>query len=137
MKKLCAFTVLTAMLFLLGCNNSELVNCQQENQSLQSNISLMQQELAAAKSAVEKKDKTIEDLRSENVQMQTKAMESIRTMMERQAAKDQEIKDKLAAAQQQNSELQKQLEQLKAELNQARQQPSPAAPAAEQPAAVQ
>ena len=110
--------MLSSVLFLIGCENSELVNCQEENQAMLSNVSLLQQDLNAAKAAVEKKDKTIEDLQSENVQMQTKAMESIKTMMEKQAVKDQELKDKLAVATKQNTELKNQLEQTKAQLDQ-------------------
>lgn len=122
MKKAFSILAFFGLLFAVGCENPELMNCQQENQTLQSNVLLMQQELAATKAAVDKKDKTIEDLRSENVLMQTKAMESIRTMMEKQAAQDQELKEKLTAAQQQNKDLQQQLEKTKAEISQAQQQ---------------
>lgn len=142
MKTLCAVAVLSTML-LAGCGNSELKNCQQENQTLQSNVKLLQQELLAAKEAVSAKDKTIQDLQSENVQMQTKAMESIKTMMEKQAAKDQELKDKFAVAQKQAADLQMQLDQTKAQLSQtqaerdqAQQQLKTAAPAG-QPAPAQ
>jgi chromosome segregation ATPase len=137
MKKVCAVAVLSSVLFLMGCGNSKLDKCRQEKESLQSNVSLLQQEALAAKEAVAKKDKTIEDLRSENTQMQTQAMESIKTMMEKQAAKDKEVKDKLTAAQQQIADLQKQLDQAKTERDQAVQQlKTPAAPAA-QPAVTQ
>lgn len=126
MQKLCTIVTLTIVLFLLGCGKSELANCQQENQTLQSSISLMQQEIAAAKSAVEKKDKTIEDLRAENLQMQTKAMEGIQTMMAKQDARDKEMKAKLATAEQQNKDLQQQIEQLKTQLQEAEQKQVPA-----------
>jgi chromosome segregation ATPase len=105
MKKLFAVLMLSAVVLLAGCQNPELINCQEENQSLQASVSALQQDLNAAKEALTKKDKTIENLRSENVDMQNKAMESIKTMMERQAVKDQELKDKLASAQQQAKQL--------------------------------
>lgn len=117
MKKLYAAAVLSAIVLLAGCQNPELVNCQEENQSLQASVSALQQDLNAAREAVAKKDKSIQDLRSENVDLQNKAMESIKTMMERQAAKDQELKDKLATTQQQLKQLTEQLAQTTQELD--------------------
>ncbi|MCE5187157.1 MAG: hypothetical protein LLF76_13635 [Planctomycetaceae bacterium] len=119
MKNVCVLAVLVGMIALAGCSNSKLTACQTENESLKGNVSVLQQELQSAKDAVGKKDKTIEDLKAENVQMQTKAMEGIKTMMERQSAKDQEVKDKLTAAQKENTNLRAQLEQAKTQLNQA------------------
>jgi outer membrane murein-binding lipoprotein Lpp len=120
MKKLYAVAVLSAVVLLAGCQNPELVNCQQENQSLQASVSVLQQDLNAAKEALAKKDKVVENLRSENIDLQNKAMEGIKTMMERQAAKDQELKDKLAATQQQLKQLTEQLAKTTQELDRAK-----------------
>ena len=88
MKTVSLFAVLAIAVFLIGCENPELVSCQQEKD-------LMQGQLDQANTIITEKDTNIEALKTENTEMQTKAMESITTIMTKQAARDNELKQKL------------------------------------------
>ena len=77
-------TVMVVAVCLVGCENAELVTCQQEKTVLQGQL--------------DQANNQIEALKAENVEMQTKAMESITTMMQKQAKKDEELKKNLADA---------------------------------------
>ena len=91
---------------LVGCENSELVTCQQEKQVLQTKIDTLQQNLDGAKSTVTEKDKQIEKLKAKNIEAQNTAMQSITTMMKKQAEADNKLKQKLVERAQQIKELQ-------------------------------
>lgn len=84
MKTLSLLSALLLAVCVVGCENSELVTCQQEKEVLQG-------ELDQANATITKKDTKIENLETENVEMQTKAMESIQVMMNKQAEKDKEL----------------------------------------------
>lgn len=88
MKIVSLIVVLTIGICLIGCEDPELVTCQQEKDMLQS-------QLDQANSALAKKDSKIASLKTENTEMQTQAMESIATMMQKQAENDNKIKQKL------------------------------------------
>jgi len=88
MKTVSLFAVLAIAICLIGCENAELVTCQQDKEVLQG-------QLDRANTAITEKDNNIEALKTENTEIQTKAMESITTMMTKQAAKDKELKQKL------------------------------------------
>ncbi len=153
MKKAGVGIVLLTALFLVGCQNKELVKCRQDNQTLQSQTTALQQELTQSKAAVQQKDAEIAKIKAENVDMQNKAMESIMNMLKKEeerskklqasiAQKDEQLKaesDKTAASEQKTNQLQKQIETLKADLAKANQavetlkaQAAQATPAAQQ-----
>ncbi|MCD6175871.1 MAG: hypothetical protein J7K65_08935, partial [Planctomycetes bacterium] len=68
---------------------AELVTCQQEKGTLQG-------QLDQANTTITEKNTNIEALKAEHAEMETKTMESITLMMTKQAAKDKELKEKLA-----------------------------------------
>ncbi|MCI0499912.1 MAG: hypothetical protein L0Y36_09580 [Planctomycetales bacterium] len=131
MKKASIVVALIAAVCLVGCENKELVTCQQENQTLQQQVKQVQ-------AAVAEKDQKIEAMKAENTAIQTKAMESIKTMMEKQGARDTEVKKALDAKTREVSELQKKLQAAQtavAELQKQLEAAAAAKPAAPAPAA--
>ena len=98
MKTLSLLTVLAISICLIGCENTELINCQQEKDLLQS-------QLDQTNATIAQKDSQIEALKAENTEVQKKAMEAVSTMMTKQAAKDKELKNNLDAKCQQVKEL--------------------------------
>ncbi|HOK96032.1 MAG TPA: hypothetical protein PK052_04755 [Anaerohalosphaeraceae bacterium] len=135
MKKTSIIAVLAAVLWLAGCENKELTTCQQDNQTLQEQVHTLQQQLQQAQAAAAEKDQKIEALKAENTKVQTQAMESIKTMMEKQAAHDAEVKKNLDAKTQEAKDLQQKLqasqavmEDLQKQLKAAQEQLKAAAP---------
>jgi len=97
MKTVSLFTVLAIAVCLIGCEDAELVTCQQEKEVLQGQVD-------QATAAISEKDTEIESLEAKNINSQNLAMESITTMMTKQAEKDkqdqqkiQDLKEKVAA----------------------------------------
>ena len=97
MKTVSLFAVLAIAVCLIGCEDAELVTCQQEKEVLQGQVD-------QATAAISKKDTEIESLEAKNINSQNLAMESITTMMTKQAEKDkqdqqkiQDLKEKVAA----------------------------------------
>lgn len=89
MKSVSLFAVVAIAVCLIGCENAELVTCQQEKGALQG-------QLDQANTTITEKNTNIEALKTEHAEMETKTMESITLMMTKQAAKDKELKEKLA-----------------------------------------
>ncbi len=89
MKSVSLFAMVAITVCLIGCENAELVTCQQEKEALQG-------QLDQANTAITEKDNKIETLKTESAEIQTKTMESITLIMTKQAAKDKELKEKLA-----------------------------------------
>lgn len=109
MKTVSLFSVLLIAVCLVGCENPELVTCQQEKDTLQV-------QLDQANTAISKKDSQIEALKTENTEMQTKAMESISVMMTKQAEKDKELNQKLDKRAQQVKDLEAKVASLEAQI---------------------
>ncbi|OQY05433.1 MAG: hypothetical protein B6I25_05645 [Planctomycetales bacterium 4572_13] len=109
MKIVSLFVVLAITVCLVGCENAELVNCQQEKD-------LLQGQLDQVNTAITEKDTTIEALKTENTEIQTKAMESITTIMTKQAAKDSQLKQDLAEKAAQVQELEVKVAALEAQI---------------------
>lgn len=106
---------LAAMLWCAGCENQDLVRCRQDNQRLSGQLSDLQNQLTAANAALEKQ-------KSENVDIQNKAMESITTMLKKEQAQREKLqsaldeKDALLKAEQQKlADALQQIDALKAE----------------------
>lgn len=95
MKHLTAFVIVSVLLCMAGCENVQLAECQDQNAGLQVTIDDLQVQLEQAKSSLEAKDKAIDKLKAENVEAQNTAMQSITTMMQKQAAADKKLKEKL------------------------------------------
>ena len=92
MKYVLAVVVVGTLVALAGCENTQLLECQDLNAALQAQVE-------TANAAVTEKEAQIEKLKAENVEMQNTAMESISTMMTKQAEKDKQVKDQLAKSQ--------------------------------------
>ena len=88
MKTVRLFAVLAIAVCLIGCENAELIDCQQDKDILQGQVD-------QATAAITEKDAKIESLEAENVKAQNLAMESITTMMTKQAAKDKQDQQKI------------------------------------------
>jgi SMC interacting uncharacterized protein involved in chromosome segregation len=85
MKTVSLLAALMLVICLVGCENAELVTCQQEKD-------VLGDQLEQANAAVAEKDNQIAGLKAENTEMQTKAMQSISMMMTKQAEKDKQLK---------------------------------------------
>ena len=109
MKTVSLFAVLAITIFLVGCENAELVTCQQEKD-------LMQGQLDTANTTIGEKDGQLEALKIENTEIQTKAMESIQTMMTKQAERDNQIKQKLVERAKQIQTLKEKVASLEAQI---------------------
>ena len=88
MKTVRLFAVLAIAVCLVGCENAELIDCQQDKDMLQGQVD-------QATAAISEKDAEIESLEAENIQAQNLAMESITTMMTKQAEKDKQDQQKI------------------------------------------
>lgn len=122
MKKMAFFVVLAAVLVLAGCESKELVTCRQDNQKLQN-------DLTAANATIEKQ-------KSDNADIQNKAMESIMTMLKKEEEQRKKLqatvaeKDtQLKTAQQQADALKAQLDAANKAVEQLKAAPAPAVPA--------
>jgi chromosome segregation ATPase len=82
-------SIIVVAVCLVGCENQELITCQQEK-------NLLTGQLNEAQTAIAEKETEIKQLEAKNVEDQTKAMESITTMMQKQAAVDEKRKKELA-----------------------------------------
>ena len=126
MKNVFVCTVLMAALLLAGCANKELAACQNDNKALQG-------QLSKATAALEQKNADIAKMKSENIDMQNKAMESIAGMLKKEEERSKKLqasiaeKDgllkaetkKAAASEQTVTQLKQQIETLKADLDNA------------------
>lgn len=109
MKTVSLFAVLAIAVCLIGCEDPKLVTCQQEKDVLQG-------QLDQANAVITEKDTNIEALKTKNAEIQTKAMESITTIMTKQAAKDNELKQKLVEKAAQVQELEVKVTALEAQI---------------------
>lgn len=111
MKKIGLLGILMMFALLAGCEdaqkNQQLATCQQEKQQIQV-------QLDQANSIIQQKDLQIEKLKGEVRNINQKALESIRTMMERQNAKDIELKNNLKEKEALVKELQQKLNAMQA-----------------------
>jgi chromosome segregation ATPase len=94
---------------LIGCENPELITCQDEKAALTS-------QLDQAKATIAEKDNKIEALKIKNTEDQTTAMEAVTTMMQKQAEQDKQIKDKLAEKTQKCKEFEMKVASLETEI---------------------
>lgn len=110
MKKISLLGILMMAALLAGCENAEkkaqLVTCQQEKQQLQT-------QMDQANATLQQKDQQIDKLKGDVREVNQKALESIRTMMEKQNAKDVELKNKLKDKEAELKTLQQQVSELK------------------------
>lgn len=116
MKTLSLLVVVVLAAFLAGCENPELVACQEEKQVLQTRNDGMQQQLDEANAVITRKDEQIKKLKTENTKMQTKAMESIQTMLQKQASRDEELKKQVATKEQTIQELKQKIAALEQQI---------------------
>ncbi|MHC5082470.1 MAG: hypothetical protein ACYTET_00825 [Planctomycetota bacterium] len=142
MKKLSMLVLAGIVCCLIGCENAELVTCQEDNQTLQAEVDDLQVKLDKANDGIIKKNEKIEKMKADNVEMQTKAMQGIQSMMMKQGERDIQNKNQIKELQTNNEELQKQnkmlqkqIGTLKAELNEAKEAATAAETAAPEEAA--
>ena len=88
MKTVSLLAVLVVAVCLIGCENAELIDCQQDKDMLQGQVD-------QATAAISEKDTEIESLEAKNINSQNLAMESITTMMTKQAEKDKQDQQKI------------------------------------------
>ena len=111
MKNVVVCVALTAALLLTGCANTELTAAQQNSQALQ-------QQLNQANATIQEKDAEIAKIRSENVDMQTTAMESIATMLKKEEERSKKLQATIAAKDEQIAQLQEKVEAMNTQLQQ-------------------
>lgn len=90
MKRFALLCMLMVAALLVGCEDKKLTTCQEEKADLQS-------QLTAANAAIAKHEAKIETMKVENTEMQTKALDSIRTMMEKEKAAKEKTLQQLTA----------------------------------------
>jgi outer membrane murein-binding lipoprotein Lpp len=110
MKTVSLFAVLVVAVCLIGCENAELVTCQQEKDTLQSQVD-------QANAAVTAKETQIETLKTENTEMQTKAMEGISTIIKKQAEKEEQLSQKFIEKAQEVQDLKVKIAALEAQID--------------------
>lgn len=94
------------VVLLTGCENAELMTCQEEKQALQTQWDL-------ATSVIQQKDQQIEQLRAKSTETEHQAMASIQTILQKQGEKDAERINKIRDQQQQIQELSTELQNMK------------------------
>lgn len=102
MKYLKMFLVVIVMMAFIGCENAELIDCQQENDSLMAANNNLQQQVERGKQALVKQKKDSEA-------MQTRAMQGITTMLTKQEQIANKFKAQTATAKKEANALRKQL----------------------------
>lgn len=135
MKNLWVWALAATVVLLAGCESQELVTCRQDNQLLVQQTETLQQQLNQSNAEIQQKDSEIERIKSDNVEMQNKALEGIMTMLRKEEErrknlqvtvdqKDQQLKaeiNKVAASEQTVKQLQRQVETLRSDLTNANQ----------------
>ena len=121
MKTVSLLSVLMVAVCLVGCENPDLVTCQQEKEALQG-------QLEQANAAIAEKEARIEKMKADNIAMQNKAMESITTMMQKQATKDKEMKQALSQKKKEAARLRERVHELEKQVTEHK-CPVPEAPA--------
>lgn len=108
--------LLLSLLVLTGCENKQLITCQNEKQVLESQTADLQQQLAQAWQTVEQRDQKIAEMKQKFDDAQTQALKSIQTMLEKQTAKTNEIKAQVQEKETAIKELTAQIDRLKQEI---------------------
>jgi septal ring factor EnvC (AmiA/AmiB activator) len=89
--------LVVVMMLAGGCTNHKLVDCQNQNQKLQADLTKVQQNLkdetAKHTADVDKLNADVDKLNAESKEIQTQAMQSMTTMLK----KDQDLQDKMKA----------------------------------------
>jgi hypothetical protein len=89
MKAAVIVVVMLGLLMFCGCENTQLVQCQKENAALKAEVQKAQADASASQAK-------IEELQKKDQETQTKALNAIGTMLEKEnaksKAKDQQIK---------------------------------------------
>lgn len=116
MKRLLAIVIIMGTLTLVGCENVQLMECQEQNAALQKQLSDAKANMIAAQKTITQKDNKISALEEKNIEDQNTAMQSITTMMTKQAEKDKELKQKLADKTQQVRKLNKKVTDLEKQI---------------------
>ena len=101
MKYLELLIILVLATALIGCENPELTQCQQNVQQIGTELAQATETLQKVQQENEKLEKRLADQRDKSRDMQTKAMEGITKMLTKQAGKEKEIKQDLKDAQNQ------------------------------------
>ena len=94
MKIIIVSIILALVMLTAGCGNEELSICQQENATLQAELSNSEMALQTAKKQYQQE---VAELNKKINEIQKSAMESIATMLTKQAEKDKKIQDVLKA----------------------------------------
>lgn len=102
MKYLKMFLIVIVMMAFIGCENAELIDCQQENDSLMAANNNLQRDVERGKQALAKQ-------KTDSEAMQTRAMQGITTMLTKQEKKTKELKAQTATAKKESEALRKQL----------------------------
>jgi len=102
MKYLKMFLIVIVMMAFIGCENAELIDCQQENNSLMAANNNLQRDVEQGKQALAKQ-------KTDSEAMQTRAMQGITTMLTKQEKKTNELKVQVATAKKESEALRKQL----------------------------
>jgi len=113
-----------AVVVLAGCENPELVTCHQDNQMLRTQADALAQQLSEASISLQQKDQQIEQIKAEHAEMQTKAMESIMAMLQKEGQRSKKLQDTVAqkdrelkAASEKTAALEQTIRQLQQEVN--------------------
>jgi len=106
MKSVQILVVAVLAFMIFGCENAELVNCQEQNQILAT-------DLDQAKAEIAKAGKDFAAYKQESEEMQTKAMAGITTMLQKQGVASKKLKASAAKANEKAGKLAKQLEAAK------------------------
>ena len=109
MNRWIVLTLAVSLIALSGCENPQLKQCLQDNQSLTAQLQQAKQELADTQAKAENLQAKTDKMKTEFDEVQTKAMKGIQNMLEKQAEK---TKEQLAAKDAVIAELKTRIKQL-------------------------
>jgi chromosome segregation ATPase len=110
MKTLNLLLALLLAVCVVGCENSELIDCQQDRESLEG-------QLDEANAAVAEKETKIEKLKADNLEAQSKAMEGISAIITKEQAQKEKLNEQLGEKNQEIQTLKEKVVALQAQID--------------------
>jgi len=114
MKKLAVAVMLAGFVVLCGCENKELVSCQTENSQLKGELDRAKAAVDAETAKASAAEAAAAASKKQDQETQTKALNAIRTMLEKQQKVTDELKASVKAKDDEIKALQDQIAQMKA-----------------------
>lgn len=96
MKKTAVVLLMVGMVVLCGCENKQLKDAQAQNAQLKADAEKAKADSVAAEGKVTQMETKLAEMKKKDQETQTQALNSIRTMLEKQDVKTKELNAKIA-----------------------------------------